>query len=260
VSLACIRGCAIARRHLTDCEHPDDGQCRGCLPRQADFGALCIACHYRLVRTLREIPHVWFLLAGHLAPGSTARSGDIICRTKGMPPAPLNLAVLDSWSRSTTSPSVGPASTPRNTTSSAPPTASSTSRTHLASVECSEWIADAWDELTGLVSHAHALVPWRPEAVKLGAPCPQCHCQALVLYGGDDWVTCQECGYAVAVRPLGAGHREATAVSEPYCTTTGRGSSSTSSGSGGRSDFLDWRREPASHCMGLRGTAHGNDG
>jgi Zn ribbon nucleic-acid-binding protein len=27
----------------------------------------------------------------------------------------------------------------------------------------------------------------------MGAPCPHCHCQALVTYGGDDHVTCQEC-------------------------------------------------------------------
>src|SRR5206468_895300 len=67
-------------------------------------------------------------------------------------------------------------------------------RLHLAPVECSAWIADAWAELADLTSRAHALVPWRPEVVKLGAPCPHCHCPALVMYGGDDWVTCQECG------------------------------------------------------------------
>jgi Zn ribbon nucleic-acid-binding protein len=181
VSLACIRGCAIARRHLTDCEHPDDGQCRGCL-----------------VRTLREIPNVWFLLQGHLAPGSTARSGDIICRTKGdAPPAPLNVAVLDLMVQIDHIPDGWARVHAEEHDLQRPSDGIEHLATHLASVECSEWIADAWDELTGLVSHAHALVPWRPEAVKLGAPCPQCHCQALVLYGGDDWVTCQECGYVI---------------------------------------------------------------
>jgi hypothetical protein len=197
VSLACLRGCSIARRHLTDCEHTDDGACRGCLPRQADFGALCMPCHYRLVRTLHDIPHARVLLAGHLQPGQAARSSDVIRRTKGDPPAPLNLDVLDVIADIDHHP-LGWARIHAEDHGLMAPTDGITHlRTHLASVECSEWIADAWDELTALTSHAHALVPWRPEAVKLGAPCPQCHCQALVLYGGDDWVTCQECGYVI---------------------------------------------------------------
>jgi hypothetical protein len=90
----CARDCRIARRHQADCEHPDDGQCRGCAPRPADFGALCIACHYRLVRTLHDLPHARVLLAGHLEP-SYARRTNPVKATKGDPPVPLNLNVLD---------------------------------------------------------------------------------------------------------------------------------------------------------------------
>jgi hypothetical protein len=193
VSLACVRGCTIARRHLADCEHTDDGACRGCLPRPAEFGALCIACHYRLARILHDLPYARTLLAGHLQP-SYARRDNMVKATKGDPPVPLNLSVLDlttefdhiplGWARihaedhDLTTPTDGVAHL----------------QLHLASVECSAWIADAWAELADLTSRAHALVPWRPEVVKLGAPCPHCHCPALVMYGGDDWVTCQECG------------------------------------------------------------------
>jgi hypothetical protein len=90
----CARDCRIARRHQANCEHPDDGQCRGCAPRPADFGALCIACHYRLVRALHDLPHARVLLAGHLEP-SYARRTNPVKATKGDPPVPLNLNVLD---------------------------------------------------------------------------------------------------------------------------------------------------------------------
>lgn len=197
VSLACVRSPfhpGIARRHLDDCA---SSECRGCLPRQADFGRLCTPCHYQLVRALYALPPARTLLAGHLRPGTYARRSDMITRTQGDPPVPLNLAILDlltefdeiplSWARAHASehrlavPDDGPAHL----------------RRHLATVESWPWIADAWDELTGLVSRAHILVPWRPDVTRLGAPCPECHCQALVLVGGDDWITCRECGATI---------------------------------------------------------------
>jgi ribosomal protein S27E len=121
----------------------------------------------------------------------------MVTRSQGDPPVPLRLAVLDlltefddiplSWARAhaeehdLTPPRNGPEYLQR----------------HLASVESSEWILPAWEEITGLVYRAHVLVPWRPQVTRLGAPCPECHCQALVLVGGDDWVTCRECGATI---------------------------------------------------------------
>jgi hypothetical protein len=193
-TIACIRGCPVARRHLADCEHSDDGQCRGCLPRPADFGALCIACHYGLVRTLRDLPNARTLLAGHLIPGQGARSSDVIKRTKGDPPAPLNLPHLDlilqidlsvqGWARIHA----------EEHQLTVPTDPIGHLVTHLASVECAEWIDAAWTELTDLLEHAHSLTPWRPETRRLVAPCPTCHCQALMVKGGEDHVTCKECG------------------------------------------------------------------
>ena len=54
-----------------------------------------------------------------------------------------------------------------------------------------EHIADLWDELGERMSHAHALAPWRQQASSLdGISCPHCQRMSLVLYGGDDFVTC----------------------------------------------------------------------
>lgn len=50
----CARGCTQARRHVTDC--PDRDTCRGCFPRQAEFGFLCYGCHKRLIDLIRAIP------------------------------------------------------------------------------------------------------------------------------------------------------------------------------------------------------------
>jgi hypothetical protein len=197
VSLACVRGCSIARRHLPDCEHPDDGTCRGCLPRAADFGALCLPCHYGLVRALHDLPHARTLLAGHLQP-SYARRTNQVKATKGNPPVPLNLSVLDLGLEFDHIPLAWARIHAEEHDLTAPTDPVAHLRTHLASVECSEWITDAWDELTTLVSHAHSLVPWRAEARRMHAPCPHCHCHALVTYGGDEHVTCQECGGVVA--------------------------------------------------------------
>jgi hypothetical protein len=199
VSLACIRSQShpgIARRHLTDCEHADDGQCRGCLPRPAEFGALCLPCHFRLVRTLHDLPHARTLLAGHLQP-SYARRENMVKATKGNPPVPLNLSVLDLSTEFDHIPLAWARIHAEDHDLTPPTDGIAHLKTHLASIECAAWIADAWAELADLTSRAHALVPWRPEVVKLGAPCPQCHCLALVMYGGDDWVTCQECGNVI---------------------------------------------------------------
>jgi hypothetical protein len=192
MSLACVRGCTIARQHLTDCEHPDDG-CRGCLPRPAEFGALCIACHYGLVRTLHDLPPARALLAGHLQP-SYARRTNTVKATKGDPPVPLNLNVLDLTAEFDHVP-LGMGTHPRR---GPRPHAAHRRRHALAHSPRVRRVLPNGSPTPGpsspdLTSRAHALVPWRAEARRMHAPCPHCHCQALVTYGGDEHVTCQEC-------------------------------------------------------------------
>lgn len=59
----CVRGCTIAGQHATECA---GGECRGCLPRPTEVGALCWWCIKRLRETLAEIPALvtWLREAG----------------------------------------------------------------------------------------------------------------------------------------------------------------------------------------------------
>ena len=47
----CIRGCTLARQHVSQC---DSDECRGCLPRPASNGLLCYPCHFRLRQLLQS--------------------------------------------------------------------------------------------------------------------------------------------------------------------------------------------------------------
>jgi len=51
-----------------------------------------------------------------------------------------------------------------------------------------------WNELAEVTSDCHALAPWRPEMRRCaGIDCPECHTQNLVIFGGDDCVSCLSC-------------------------------------------------------------------
>jgi hypothetical protein len=224
VSLACIRSqihrdgcidpdcqasgvgckglCRMARRHLDECADSGMGaDCGGCLPRPATHGLICEGDHRRLERSLYEIPRVLRLLHGHKVPGQRGQSGDRICVTKGDPPAPMDLDIFDlerrlefiveEWARDHAD-RVG-----QYVTRAGEPIPIPDPVAHLvlnlASIECGDGIADQMHDLHDAMSKAHALVPWRPETTYLTAPCPECHCRAMVKVGGDDWMTCREC-------------------------------------------------------------------
>jgi hypothetical protein len=61
----CARGCVQARKHITDCTEKD---CKGCLPRGAEFGGLCYGCHSRLLNMLHTAPAQHALLEAVVAP------------------------------------------------------------------------------------------------------------------------------------------------------------------------------------------------
>lgn len=67
-STPCARGCIRARRHLSDC---DDRECRGCQPREAEFGRLCFGCHQRLLNMLHTAPAQHALLLAVVEPSSS---------------------------------------------------------------------------------------------------------------------------------------------------------------------------------------------
>lgn len=218
-TIPCLRACVHHDQHLEGCDADD---CHGCLPRTATLGLLCAGCAYRLEEWLsndvadadwyaqpagrrREIRSslAW---AAHCVDDAIDRGivgiaydGDRIGYTKE-PPAPVNLARVDllrdlddtmsSWleawcaHRGLRGPDVYELRYACR---------------YLASWldELASWepVRDMWDELSLLMSRAHALAPWRQQARACdGVPCPDCGHTRLVVYGGDDLVTCRGCG------------------------------------------------------------------
>lgn len=193
---ACIRGCALYRQHLTDCE---GDSCDGCLPRRADHGLLCHTCHRRLELMLHDAPTVVRWLTGNLASGQgAAASGDIV-KTSNDLLLPIKAGIFDerqaimdalaAWADdiAETLGVTGPLThSPENDTRFL--------STWLTSIERLDPIGDWWEELAEHTSNAHSLAPWRPAVRRVpGVPCPRCEETNLVIYGGDTDVTCQSC-------------------------------------------------------------------
>lgn len=66
--------------------------------------------------------------------------------------------------------------------------------THLTAVENQQWVGEAFTEFAEATTQAHALAPWRPERKPVrGIPCPSCEHLTLVVYGGEEDVTCTRC-------------------------------------------------------------------
>lgn len=195
--MACVRGCAMLRRHLVECE----GNCRGCLPRKAEHGRLCWPCHRRLQLMLHDAPTVHDWLTANLPAGEgAAPMGDYIRGNKADgSPAPLKVAIFDarqqladqlvSW--------VDLLCEERTLTGPKRHSVLADAKflmTWLGEIEKGEWVADFWDELADTMIDAHALAPWRPEVRRQqGIPCPDCEEHALVIFGGEEDVSCVRC-------------------------------------------------------------------
>jgi hypothetical protein len=66
--------------------------------------------------------------------------------------------------------------------------------TWIGTLEKHEWVKDWWTTLAETMSACHALAPWRASMQRChGIPCPECEETNLVIYGGDEDVTCQSC-------------------------------------------------------------------
>lgn len=82
---ACLTGCAIRGEHKATCETRDAkiDACRGCLPRQAEFGNLCPWCWQRLHADVIDaaplVRHLRFIAEPHAStkpPGDGRSQGD----------------------------------------------------------------------------------------------------------------------------------------------------------------------------------------
>lgn len=195
---SCARGCTIARRHARDCS--DAGDCLGCQPRDAEHGLLCHGCHKWLLDMLATAP-------GQVALLETAKAASLAHpfedagerRADDGAPTPYSLAVHDTIMALTDILNAwvdmlcedycmaGPAD------HDVASVAAWLTAQHRR-LEACDGIADLWEELSEVMSQAHALAPWREEMTRVkGVPCPCCHRCSLVIFGGDEDVTCLRC-------------------------------------------------------------------
>lgn len=205
---ACVRGCAIYRQHYADCDSLDPAgrECRGCLPRRATQGLLCDPCYRRLQLMLTDAPVVYRWLTGNMGAGQQAsrakqdherRSGG----EKGVTetPVPVKIEVLDlrdlmadqltewvdEWCEKH-----GLTGPPRHDV----PTDCAFLLTWLPGIVRLDWIGDWFEQVAQTMIDAHGLVPWRPAVRRVPkVPCPGCGETNLVIYGGEDDITCQSC-------------------------------------------------------------------
>lgn len=216
----CLRGCVRARRHASECADPD---CRGCQDRQASYGLLCWPCHRQLQLMLTDAPGIVAWLDVHVPRGtaqSKARNDAEMRRGTTAPPIPLDLDVLElaeTWTASLCG-WADELADEHNLTRPAhrPIDCAAFLRRWLTTVESSTWVDALYDELTQLTRDSHNHTPWAPEVRRVhGIPCPECHTCALVVYGGQEDVTCQECRlvipearYGIWTRMLAAEHAQ----------------------------------------------------
>lgn len=86
----CASGCKVRREHHSGC---DQKVCTGCMPRLAEFGTLCMACHGRLTRDLIQAPALVEYLRGMLTPGQPGTESRVTSTREQ--PSVLNLATVD---------------------------------------------------------------------------------------------------------------------------------------------------------------------
>lgn len=216
---ACIRGCTVARRHLSGC--PDQEACRGCQPRTAEHGQLCYPCHSRLVQLLEVAPgqvtllRVMVGLAGEVEMSSptVARLGTgwrvdsdapwAMLYAKavnhgGAASEPLRVTCIDlereiedriaAWVMTVL------VDYAMNDIEAGVKAGAAFLLRQVERLEAREAIGDEAEEFFDIMSRAHSAAPWRDEPARLrGIPCPECTATTLAMFGGDSDVTCIRC-------------------------------------------------------------------
>ena len=192
----CARGCTTRNRHATTCDDRD--KCRGCLPRTANHGRLCYPCHARMRQWFEQAPTIHAWLGVNMATGEgAAPETDRITGSREQP-TPIKLAVLDA--RDLLADQILElAEDLAGIVNAAKPRRDIREQCAfllrwLDRLEAQEWVGDWWDTLAETMSQAHALAPWRPSMTRChGIACPECGETNLVIFGGDEDVTCASC-------------------------------------------------------------------
>ena len=208
-AIACIRGCRQGGRHLSDC--PGD-ECVGCQPRPVarEGGLLCWPCRRRLTEWLaageNSLAHAEARLVEeiHAPVRATAYDTDRIqSSSEDGAPTPLNLARHDALAETRRWCAYWLQEWCHERGLHGPDdhgVKSATSYLHQWVDQLAGWerVGEMWDALAGQMMDAHALAPWRVQMRRChGVPCPDCQRTSLVVFGGDDYVTCSKCGIAL---------------------------------------------------------------
>jgi hypothetical protein len=147
---------------------------------------------------LTDAPIVWRWMSGNMSSQSAGLDGDLITGSREEP-APLNLGILDARDllADQLAELVDDVCETRNLTGPKRHTVEADAKfvlTWLGTVEREDWIGDWWTALAETMSACHKLAPWRPEMRRCyGIACPECEETNLVVFGGDEDVTCLSC-------------------------------------------------------------------
>lgn len=200
---ACIYACTTRGTHQPACPcHqtcPDhDNHCTGCAPRPAHDGSwLCGSCFHRKLRSpLRRVPALFdWLTAQKAGIKAQAYNDDRVTATKEAP-LPFHPGIVDhlslmslllnAWAHraATTAP---PAPGPKVWDAAG---SAAWLDAHADWVAEQRWVPELIAHMAELERRARALAPWQAPRHHLPLPCRRCDQQTLVLFGGDDWVTC----------------------------------------------------------------------
>lgn len=203
---ACVFACKSRGEHLPTCPCHDacpehTGHCSGCAPRpvpkQAPDSLLCGHCFHRRLRApLRRAPALFDWLTSRKGGlKATDYAADRIQSSKE-PPLPFNVGIVDhlalmeamlrAWTkRALELANPGPGPLVLDVCGCA-----EWLDAHASWISEQDWCLGLIAHLAGLESRARALAPWQPTRHALPMPCRRCEQQTLVLFGGEDWVTC----------------------------------------------------------------------
>lgn len=200
---ACIYGCTQTDVHAAICpcqvtcpEH--EGHCSGCAPRPTHGSSLlCGSCFYRKLRTpLRRVPALVDWLTSRKGGLKAATyDGDRVQSSKEAP-LPFNAGIVDhlavmslilnAWAaKAAEQADPGPGPKTWDAVGSG-----QWLEDHAGWISDQRWVPKFIEHLRELESRARQLAPWQPMRHSLPVPCFRCEQQTLVLFGGEDWVTC----------------------------------------------------------------------
>lgn len=200
---ACVLGCTTRTDHKPGCpchtqcpQH--ESHCDGCAPRPAyQASLLCGSCFYRKLRSpLRRVPAlVDWLVSRKAGLKAAVYDGDKVSGSHEVP-LPFNAAIVDhisvlnlllnAWAYR----ALREAPPERGVAITDATVAAEWLDDHAAWVSGQPWVVELIRHLRELEARARTLAPWQVVRHRLPLPCMKCEQTTLVLFGGDDWVTC----------------------------------------------------------------------